>query len=828
MFAPPLYKVRKFPLKLLIDSDFYLEDSDELDQYLINQQDNMLFRQIRLITGNSDKRNDYIIFVNCKGGKAYQDAIAHAICNGFYIGETHYVVCERSASMVRTSILSFIDENIYEELTRRVTMDLDVGKTVLSKWYAYRGLMLSSCHCLEGWIPRIIIVPDLYQVIPNQTIRYVYDKHLEYEKDGQTLPWVQKDITVGQRDITINAADGCGIHHPNITDTIRGMLDAKSDPTTILLRMPFMKGVSHEFDYETFFLERGVTEIVDVWGVKHDVSPGSEPAMLLTESMYKGYKYFKNTGTYADWEHYWDMFKKYNHCIGIAKWNFSLEEEPMYTRANYQILQDLDLPYEEFALLAKDSIGWAEKILSGDPLYLYAFLGLYADDRSGLNLKMEALAKNRHMIHEEGIRQYVMSLVTKTIDEMKCGKLYLKSCFKFVAPDLIMLAEHIGGLPPVGCLESDEFYTFNRDGIFSGEYLIERNPHICSSEHVILNAVNNALTKQYCSHLVNVCMINSKSITPQRLNGCDFDGDLVLVIDNDIMKRGVHRNAPIVMDVEDKITAAAEEDTLANRVAVTLRDKSNLIGEYSNYATAYHNKTPRTQAAKDQYTSFVCLLSVATGKVIDFSKTGVMYNIPRNIAKYGRPLPYFMKYASPYYASMKTLSHAHSNMNLLCREIERWHNDHKWKRTKSDFNYTIMIDSKIPFDKNKFDKIEELFLEYIREQSRTIRQYQADLSKAANKKKTDEFEYVNQINWTAFYNRYRQRCLDICLDICELANYAVILCYEKYPKRPKTFLWTIAGEGIVSNLQQTEQYLPMRDPNGEYVYLGKRYRMEKI
>ena len=68
MFAPPLYKVRKFPLKLLIDSDFYLEDSDELDQYLINQQDNMLFRQIRLITGNSDKRNDYIIFVKDNAG----------------------------------------------------------------------------------------------------------------------------------------------------------------------------------------------------------------------------------------------------------------------------------------------------------------------------------------------------------------------------------------------------------------------------------------------------------------------------------------------------------------------------------------------------------------------------------------------------------------------------------------------------------------------------------------------------------------------------------------------------------------------------------------
>ena len=204
MFAPPLYKVRKFPLKLLIDSDFYLEDSDALDQYLINQQDNMLFRQIRLITGNSDKRNDYIIFVNCKGGKIHRDAMAKIVVDGFWIGNKHYVNCERSASMVRASILSFVDDSISEELLRRVTMDICIDKTVLSKWYAYRGLMLSSCHCLDGWQPRIIIVPDLYRTIPNQTIKYVYDKHIEYEKNGQTLPWVQKDITTGKRDIEIN------------------------------------------------------------------------------------------------------------------------------------------------------------------------------------------------------------------------------------------------------------------------------------------------------------------------------------------------------------------------------------------------------------------------------------------------------------------------------------------------------------------------------------------------------------------------------------------------------------------------------------------------
>lgn len=202
---------------------------------------------------------------------------------------------------------------------------------------------------------------------------------------------------------------------------------------------------------------------------------------------------------------------------------FFLTEEPVYTRGNYQILQDLDLPFEEFAPLAKTSVEWVTQIVNGDAIALYVFLGMFADKHNGLNSYMEALVKNRNMINEDSVRRYVVSLLNKTIDEMKCGKLYLKACFKFLAPDLIMLMEHIGGLHPVGCLASDEFFTFNQEGRFDGEYLIERNPHICRSEHVILNAVNNDLTKQYCSHLVNVCMVNCKSITPQRLNGADYD-----------------------------------------------------------------------------------------------------------------------------------------------------------------------------------------------------------------------------------------------------------------------------------------------------------------
>lgn len=792
----------------------------------------MLFRQIRLITGDASKYNKYIVFVNCKGATRYKDEMVRIVQDGFIIHGRKFVNCERSASMVRTSILSFVDAEISEELTRRVVMDIQLDKTVLSKWYAYRGLMLSSCHCIEDWYPRIIIVPDYEKVIPNQNIKYVYDKEVELKnKDtGEPFIWKSKDIATGIRDIKINVFDGCGIHHPDITDTVRGILNAKTDPTTILWRAPFIKGVTHEMDYVTFFAEHGITSIKDKWGVEHDVSPTAEPAIIMCESMYKGFKYFKNYGDVRDWQHYWDMFRKYNHCIGVTKWNFSLEEEPVYTRVNYQVLQDLDLSFDDFELLAKTSVEWINNIMSGDKTALNIFLGLTADTKTKPNCYMEALLKNREMIKEVGVRQHVSSLLDKAINEMKCGKLYLKSCFKFLAPDLLMLMQHIGGLEPTGCLAADEFFTFNNAGQMNGEFLIERNPHICKSEHVVLRAVNNEMTDKYFSHLPNVCIVNGHSITPQRLNGADYDGDLVLVVDDETMMKGVHRDVPIVIDIEDKATVIEEADTPENQARAILRGSNSLIGETSNCATGYHNKTPHSEEMKQVYESYIDLLSVINGKAIDSAKTGIIYNIPKHIAKHSKPLPYFMKYASPYYGKMKKFSYAHSNMNLLCRRTNKWHRTLKWKRyQKKDFDYTIMMDKGIPINESVLRQIEKIYKEFVREFKQLNIEYTNALEAAANRKPDDEnYEYVSPPNWNGFYNKYRNRCFDICPNVCELANYVVLISYREHPCRPKKFMWVVGSEGILANLKQVEKELPCKDPNGSYEYLGKKYRMELI
>lgn len=835
MFAPKLYSVYKFPFIDILQHNFNF--SGELEIYLIKQQDNLMFRQIRLITGNYEDFVPYVVFVSCQGVKSKMEEFEKLLNDGFIINGKHFELSERSASMTRQGIISFVDSDIVEELNERISLGYNIEETVLSKYMAYRGLMFSSCHCIEGYFPKIIVIPDGFRTIKNQHIKYVIDEEIPYKdkETGEDRIWKQKGITEGYRDIEINMFDGCGIHHPAITKEIGIRLGKNSNPTSIQWRMPFIKGVTHEVDYVKFCEEHGVDYIVDIWGTKHSIY--KEPMVILTESMFKGFKYFKITGSINDWYTYWDRFHKYQHCIGVAKWNFTKEEEPIYTRGNYQILQDLNLPYEEFCRLADTSMSWVEDIIGGDIFYTYCFLGMMYDNHKPMNGYVKAIMKNPEMLKEKCVNDYVKSLLKKYIDEMKCGKLWLKATFKILAPDLYAFMEYMCGLSVDGCLKQDEFWSNNINGNYIGEYLIERNPHICKSEHTILNGTINDKIEKYFSHLSNVCMINVKSITMARLSGCDWDGDLGLLIDNEIMKEGVDRNCPIVIDIEDKITALKEPVNKEHIIKLLFRNLDCAIGEISNCATSYHNKKPSTDEIKQKYDNYISLLSVGNGKEIDKSKTGVSYKIPRHIAKYSKPLPYFMKYASPYYSTMTKWNKAWSNMNHLCIDIEKWEKKCvKFKKPDREFDYSIMIAPYIPVDDEKYKKIEKIYLEFCKEMEEIKKL--ASMCKEYSKYKSyfkenypnsSQYELENwEPNWNYYYDKYKKMCKDICPDKQELANIVVSLCYVGHPSKSKKFMWKVAEDGILMNIYCERIVLPMEDKYGTRNYLGRRYYMREV
>ena len=188
--------------------------------------------------------------------------------------------------------------------------------------------------------------------------------------------------------------------------------------------------------------------------------------------------------------------------------------------------------------------------------------------------------------------------------------------------------------------------------------------------------------------------------------------------------------------------------------------------------------------------------------------------MPRTISKYGRPLPYFMKYASDYYGKLK-LSKTRSNMNRLCWELEHWQREIRWKRASPFFDYSIMFDGSVDAgpDKIKINyAVDALYKCFCRD----VKQLVEDVKG----KSEDERKKA----YALLYERYRNEVLAACNGNVKLAANITVWLSDFCKSRNQKFPWIVAGSGIVQNIKQVDAPLPIRDDNGDLEYLGKKYR----
>ncbi|GAA0082943.1 RNA dependent RNA polymerase [Clostridium sp. CTA-6] len=798
--------------------------NEQFEEATIKQQYNHLFR---ILKNKNRIENNFIkdvLFIDCKNNSNYQKQLDGILKKGVFVNNIKYKYWGKSASMSRSGILGFVSEEMYDDIEEYAMMDIKFDKTILSKFEAYKCLLLSSCFCIEDELPYMIVVDDYETIVKDVNIRYVDEKEVNYidNKTEEEKIFKEKIIKHGKKDINNCINDGAGFISKEYAKKISEYLGIEYTLCIAMLRIPYVKGLGIAMDFKSYYKSKGITHIKDIWGKEHRVE---DIDIILTKSQYKGYKYFKQDNTYNDWKKYLKLLKKYNYCVGISKWNYSHETEPKMTRANYQTLQTLDITKDDLIEMSKYTRSWIEKILGGDLLYVYKYLGI-GENTEPSNIYMKAIMLNPQMINDIKVRSYLYGLLKKTIDEIKIGKIYIKGAFKFLIPDVIMMLEYIGGLPIRGCLKEGEMYAKEHEG----EYVLNRNPHICKAEHIILNAVSNDDTKTWLSHLENVCMVNGYDVTAQSLNGADYDGDLVFVHNNSIYIKGINRDSYIVLDIEDKITAKEQPYDKKHIIDFTKKSLSSRIGEISNCASTYHNKFAKDEETRKKYEDYTCLLSVINGKEIDYVKTGIRWNVPRNIAKGAKPLPYFLKYK---YSDQNKHNRSKTKMNEHCWFIEKWERKLKFSKDFINTSY-CMMNNNIPFDDNKYNKVVKLFELYKKEYKsnknfenmcKNYEKYQYELEELdLNKKVIKDFE----IDWDKFYKKYRIEFLEIVPNQSELANYLVELVYNKMNGMYYNQMWQIVKEGILTNLR-INQIKPILVPeetkdNMGTEYLGRYYK----
>lgn len=568
-----------------------------------------------------------------------------------------FVPFDKSSSMARNCQITFIDSQIKKTLDRRLMLDMDfIGRQlVLSKFYAYRGLYLSSAS-------RIKI--DSKFPLNEETVIVLKDCEKTLSKSIFTASksdklWIYE---TKEKKLNLNLFDGEGLISPDfakyISDFLQSEYNYPKPSHSFQIRMPFTKGVLHEVDFNKFFakyIENSQWLVKDFFGITRDLRKAK---IILTQSMFKFAKLMKDHLLVPDpMKYFFEKFAQYDHALYVTNTEARLFN-PGRVRLNYQFLSTLDLSDEDFELLVADHL----KLIDSLPEKFVTNSSLFSNEQDSTDETyndaepdeiirrssmarttcLKALAKNPTFIKDPKVKNIRDDIKKSYECNLGLGRLEVEGEQRFLSCDLLFLLIKI--LESVEniklddaekkslykeCLYQDRF--FMPDGKLSikpdKKYVFLRNPHLSRNEQVLLRAYvkRKSLHEQYFSHLKGVVMLSANSTAARTLGGADFDGDLVKVIPDkrfvQAVERGnVYKNLPPI----EIPSTGSEPQLLSDKIPlrVIVDTFSNKIGQVSNCAVKLAKKEYSSEIVEEKYKDACAKCTIVVGLEIDAAKTG--------------------------------------------------------------------------------------------------------------------------------------------------------------------------------------------------------------
>ena len=614
----------------------------------------------------------------------------------FGSGAHRYLAFERSGSMSRQARLSFIREDFYDAVRRRIMMDMTIGSCQLSKLYAYNGLMLSSGIRIDGIgidRPHRVVVIDN----PTRTERNV--SVITVEDDGTQSSTRKYHRVEKKEDIEITCFDGEGLISKEYARVVDEKLCGKKVHTSFQIRMPYVKGMLHEVDFKDFLTLCGTDTITDLWGMEHSVR---DVDVILTKSMFKGYGWLTASG--MSWEDYWAVFRKYRHALYIT--NVSKEKPEKTTELNYQFLNTVSLKADEFRP-ADLPDGWDHSPEEDPRNWLtkqteLAYYSFCADESFRQNYFLEkfervswwerhqgkdqilaaVLKKNPSFINEPVYAKRLEDEADKIVEQYAVGRLIVAGDNRYLSGDLLdFLAFLLPTVPPrkrrqrmfystvmTDHFPESSFYAPQAAYAHDDACTLLRNPHIARNEELQLSFYDakeerKQMRHYYFGHLTDVVMVDSNMLAAERLGGADYDGDMIKTISDPILNACVRRNynlyryekhksltnienIPLLMipTAQPQIRNADDWEARFETVRSTF---SSRVGQICNAALdrsiiAYNENSDAEE--RERCREETETLAILTGLEIDSAKSGIRPDLDEYLTHKAVKRSDFLKY----------------------------------------------------------------------------------------------------------------------------------------------------------------------------------------
>lgn len=611
-------------------------------------------------------------------------------------GAHRYLAFERSGSMSRQARLSFIREDFYDAVRRRIMMDMTIGSCQLSKLYAYNGLMLSSGIRIDGIgidRPHRVVVIDN----PTRTERNV--SVITVEDDGTQSSTRKYHRLETMAAVEITCFDGEGLISKEYARVVDEKLCGKKVHTSFQIRMPYVKGMLHEVDFKDFLTLCGTDTITDLWGVEHSVR---DVDVILTKSMFKGYGWLTASG--MSWNDYWNVFRMYRHALYIT--NVSKEKPEQATELNYQFLTTVSIQGDEFRP-ADLPDGWDHSPETDEQNWLtkqteLAYYNFCADESFRQNYFLEkfervswwerhqgkdqilaaVLKKNPRFINEPVYARRLEDEADKIVEQYAVGRLIVAGDNRYLSGDLLdFLAFLLPTVPPrkrrqrmfystvmTDHFPESSFYAPQAAYAHDDACTLLRNPHIARNEELQLSFYDakeerKQMRHYYFGHLTDVVMVDSNMLAAERLGGADYDGDMIKTISDPILNACVRRNynlyryekhksltntenIPLLMipTAQPQIRSADDWEARFETVRSTF---SSRVGQICNAALdrsiiAYNENSDAEERARCREETET--LAILTGLEIDSAKSGIRPDLDEYLTHKAIKRSDFLKY----------------------------------------------------------------------------------------------------------------------------------------------------------------------------------------
>ena len=477
----------------------------------------------------------------------YNDVVIDGIDYEFYIATTSQMKKNEGYYIAKNDTLLKNALKTIERIVSGNRLEKQKGKELcINKDILARFSLLFSGSYKTNIIPNFIIVKDVdYSVIRNDI--KIFNRSNELVK-------AQGDDCI----LKVTAFDGCGIAGNLVFEKIKHELKMDYIPSWVTIRSSMAtKGLITNVDILGYLDEfhGGTRTIIDYSGIPRTIT---EDSIIINESMAKWCGWFDSQENY-----YNSQDKKFSHltdCLYITK--VAKKEAKKVATTSYQLLTMLAITPHEYAELAKPTKDFLYKVYQGDKNAVLEFLKIIsnssvdeATDTEGKEIVVKKVDKISKLLQLDfdkyikvpTIKRSLVTMLKRKTAELASGKFYINdSNFKVAVADPLLFLDYcvaqtkanntIKNLNEVtGGLVPSEFYVKNE----VGKRFCARFPLASYQEITNETLVKAPVYDKYCNFTNEMIVFNQRGIDAMIKSGCDFDGDILLVSNNEILMNSV-------------------------------------------------------------------------------------------------------------------------------------------------------------------------------------------------------------------------------------------------------------------------------------------------